>query len=240
MPKNIGERGYRPSEHINRRVTQAIFRAFDFAKARGTPFNRYVVIHLHERPDAVAATLFEEIRHKFRDWLNYATRGPVMGPARPVYVYSLECPDRAAHVNWVVHVPPHLIAAFDRKLLQWVRKVQGDVGPHDVNVQPVTGNEKSLAKYLVKGTDPHFLDHFYLTGVHAPQGEVYGKRAGFSPSLGHVARRTAGFNGKTRQFERTQPAAPSPAERTAAEVIDIRSRQSPAEAPVAERLPRRA
>lgn len=240
MPKNIGGRGYRPSAHINRRVTQAIFRAFDFATARGTPFNRYVVIHLHERPDAVAATLFEEIRHKFRDWMNYATRNQVSGPARPIYAYTLECPDGAAHVNWVIHVPPALLAAFERKLEQWVRKVQGNVGPHDINVQPITGNAKSLAKYLVKGTDPYFIDHFYLGSVHKPQGEVFGKRAGFSPALGPAARLKARFNAKKRRFEAapTSPATVVPA--AVATVIDIREHRPPNVTPAAEPQPRRA
>ncbi len=102
MPKIAGRK--QESDHINRRVTQSIFRAFDYAEATNRPLNTYVVIHLREKASAGAVTQFTRIRHKFRDWLSYRGK-KTSTPVPPIYAYSFEKPGQAIHVNWVVHVP---------------------------------------------------------------------------------------------------------------------------------------
>lgn len=197
MSKNVG-RKTRCTQYIGRRVTQSIFRAFDYAAVIGTPINRYVVIHLNETDAACAATLFEAIRHKFRDWLNYHNKRATTPPVAPAYIYVFENPEgERPHVNWGVHVPDHLLADFQKKLPRWIERVQGALSPFTYEEKPVGECwAKRLAKYVVKGTEPAFLDHFYLRELHdehGPQGEIWGKRAGVSPSLGHAARRSAKF-----------------------------------------------
>ncbi len=128
MTKNVGG-GTRTTTHINRRVTQSIFRGVDFSAAIGRPLNNYVVIHLHESPAAAAATLFERIRHKFRDWWNrHAKKDVAAQLPPPLYTYTLENPNGAPHVNWVIHIPASLQAEFEAKLPRWVERVQGAVG----------------------------------------------------------------------------------------------------------------
>jgi hypothetical protein len=191
MPKIAGAQ--RESDHINRRVTQSIFRSFDYAEATARPLNTYIVIHLHERASAGAATQFIRIRHKFRDWLNYKSK-TAAAPVPPIYAYSFEKPNQAIHVNWAVHVPDHLKAEFAKKLLRWVERVTGQLGPYDVSCKPIpAAYAKRLAKYFVKGTDPAFIDHFHLRDVHAPQGKIWDKRAGTSPAIGPAVRREARF-----------------------------------------------
>lgn len=194
----------RLSTHINRRTTQSIFRAFDYAKAVGSPLNLYAVINLHETAAKSAATIFECIRHKYRDWLTYATRHSVGGAMSPAYVFAMENPEgEHMHVNWVVHIPAHLRDEFIQKLARWVEKAQGVCGPFDVRVCPVKQDTaKQLANYIVKGTDPDYIDHFHLANVHVPQGEFWGKRAGISVSLGDAARKAANYNGKLRRFDK--------------------------------------
>lgn len=206
MTKNVGGKA-RCTNHINRRVTQSIFRAFDFSRSTGRPLNRYIVINLNETDAACAATLFERIRHKFRDWLNYHNRQSG-APVAPAYVYAFENPEGGRpHVNWAIHVPDHLLADFLRKLPRWIERVQGSLTPFTYHEQAIDqAYAKRLAKYLVKGTEPAFLEHFYLRELHeehGPQGEVWGKRAGVSPSLGHVVRRSASFRPQ-RGRRRTQ------------------------------------
>lgn len=193
MPKMLGQKAVTP--HIKRRVTQSIFRAFDFAAAKGTPLNLYVVINLHESDAACATTIFDRVRHKYRDWLNYRTRNDPAGPLPPLYVYTVENPSGDHHhVNWALHIPAKHRAAFEQRLPRWIEKTQGVCGPRDNHVASINSDRaKRLAKYIVKGTDPAFIRHFYLEGVHVPQGDVWGKRAGVSPSLGATARRDASF-----------------------------------------------
>lgn len=204
MTKNVGGKT-RCTAHINRRVTQSIFRAFDYATAIGRPLNRYVVIHLNETDAACAATLFERIRHKFRDWLAYHNKRADGPPVQPAYVYAFESPGgELPHVNWALHVPEHLLADFTRKLPRWIERAQGSLSPFTYNDQPIeAARAKRLAKYIVKGTEPGFLDHFYLRDLHdehGPQGEIWGKRAGVSPSLGHVVRQAARFRPRRRTY----------------------------------------
>lgn len=196
MPKMLKEgRPLRQSSHINRRVTQSVFRAFDYALEIGSPLNLYIVINLHETMKVSAAAVFEAIRHKYRDWLNYRTKKRSLGIVPPMYIYAMENPSGThPHVNWALHVPDDLRAEFEAKLPRWIEKAQGKCGPSDCVVQGVREDtHKQLAKYIVKGTDPGFVDHFYLQKVYAPQGQVWGKRAGVSPSLGATVRKVVNF-----------------------------------------------
>ena len=203
MPKMLreGVRPLRQTEHINRRVTQSIFRAFDYASEIGSPLNLYVVINLHETVKISAAAIFEAIRHKYRDWLNYRSKRRPDGVIPPMYIYAMENPaGDHPHVNWVVHVPADLRAEFEAKLPRWIEKAQGACRHSDCVVQTVRPDtHKQLAKYVVKGTDPGFVDHFYLQKVYAPQGQIWGKRAGVSPSLGATVRRVVNFRPRRSQ-----------------------------------------
>ncbi|TWG92103.1 hypothetical protein L598_005000000040 [Mesorhizobium sp. J18] len=210
MTKNVVGKA-RCTDHIKRRVTQSIFRAFDFAAATGRPMNRYVVIHLSETDAACAATLFERIRHKFRDWLAYHGKRRAE-PVAPAYVYTFENPTgENPHVNWALHVPEDLMADFLRKLPRWIERVQGPLTPFTYREKPIRASHANrLAKYLVKGTEPAFLEHFFLREMHdehGPQGEIWGKRAGVSPALGHTVRRAAAFRPRRRRSEGDRLAA---------------------------------
>jgi len=198
--KNTG--GYKATSHINRRVTQSIFRAFDYAEEIGTPLNLYVVVNLRGTDSQSTATIFSEIRHRFRDWLYYKRHTKSEIGLKPSYIYALENPrDQHPHANWAVHIPPELESEFRRKLPVWVMGVQGVCGIHDCDVQPINPNyAKRLAKYIVKGTDPLYVAHFYLTDEANDQGTIYGKRAGVSTSLGHAVRRDANFRPQRRTY----------------------------------------
>lgn len=182
-------------------MVQNMLRAFDFALAAGIPLNIYVVINLRDTADLGAATAFERIRHKYRDWLaHHSKKMAVRIP--PQYVFSFEAPGNP-HVNWVLRVPPRLMAEFQRKLPLWVCKVLGPIGPHDLDVQLKKPDSayKALANYICKGCDPAYIEHFYLKDLyaeHGAQGLFWGKRAGVSPSLNKSARDGEGYNPKRR------------------------------------------
>ncbi|WP_240535573.1 hypothetical protein [Bradyrhizobium sp. STM 3809] len=189
-------------------MVQNIMRAFDYARARGIPFNVYAVINLIETDAHAAATIFEAIRHKYRDWLNYRAR-KLGVKLPPMYAFTFEAPGNP-HVNWVLRVPPSLRAEFLQKLPKWIGKTQQS-RPHDLNVQLIEpgGPYKSLANYICKGCDPAFIEHFHLTALHdqhGDQGEFWGKRAGVSPSLNRSARDAAGYDAKRRRFAGSTPA----------------------------------
>jgi hypothetical protein len=192
MPK-IGYRHY--TDVLNRRPAENICHAFDFALYQGTPLNRYVVINF-PAPDCDTATwMFAAIRDKFRNWYNRRTKQLYKAPLLPKYVYTLENPSGSrAHANWVVYVPESLLAEFDRKLSSWSRKVLRREPGFDLKNKSVDQNTyKTLAKYVLKGLDPLYVDYLHLKNFAEPQGRIYGRRACASASLSRASRKAAGF-----------------------------------------------
>lgn len=188
-------RSRKSTHHIGRKAAENICHAFDYAKFIGQPLNNFITINLDGgEAGEDAAAIFEIIRHKYRDWLNYAQKklgGPVLPPA---YAYALECPDGHAHVHWAAHIPEHLQAEFLRKLPTWVGKAQGSVRPYDIDVQRLDPEtDKSVAKYMIKGTDPRYVEYLHLDHVAEQQGQVWGRRATPSAAIGRAARKAAGF-----------------------------------------------
>ncbi|MGJ5009397.1 hypothetical protein ACQR05_16630 [Bradyrhizobium oligotrophicum] len=207
MPKTL-----RRTTDLNPNMVQNIFRAFDFAKAGGAPLNVYAVINLRDLPEQSAATAFERIRHKYRDWLAYHSRKlGVRLP--PMYVFTFEAPG-VPHVNWVLRVPPRLQAEFFRKLPKWVERVQGRLQPFDIDARRIEERGyKSLANYISKGCNPRYIRHFYLTDLHnnhGHQGEFWGKRAGVSPALNKSARKAVNYDHKRRRLPDDSPTHPLP------------------------------
>lgn len=188
-------RTLRQTIHINRHQSENICHAFDYAKYIDRPLNTYVVINFRgETVELEASAVFEKIRHKYRVWLRGCARRFGLEAQRPVYVYTHENPDGHRHVNWVVHVPPRLDEEFRQKLERWMEKSQGSIGEFDLFAQPVDPDtDKTLAKYIVKGTDRRYVPYLHLQTVAAPQGVVLGRRATASPSIGRSARKKAGF-----------------------------------------------
>ena len=212
MPKN--SMGLKASAYISRKSAQNAFRAFDYAAAvLGTELNLYVVLRLRATAAACEATIFARVLHKFRDWHSRRLKQMGLdGTTGPLYVATFENPnDELPHVNWAVWVHPSLHHEFRRKLLMWLRRSQQpDVEPFDYSVEGINADyAKHLAKYLVKGIDPLFVDHFHLRKMveeHGPQGIVYGKRCLVSLALNTKAR-----NGwrpaKGRRWQDVQEAA---------------------------------
>lgn len=190
------------TDYITRKMTQNIFRSFDYAKASNVAFNKFIVLHLHETDAQSACTIFQKIRHKYRDWLSYHCRATGRRIA-PMYTYSFEAPGKP-HINWVLNVPPELLEEFLDKLPKWIVRVQGPLGPYDLRVKDINPHAyKQMANYIVKGCDPAFVDHFYLGELyakHGPQGAFWGRRAGVSPALNRGARDLAGYDPRRRRI----------------------------------------
>jgi hypothetical protein len=213
LPKK-SQSGIRRTTHISHRVTQSGFRAFDYAIATDRPLNKFIVIHLRDDTEQCAGASFSKVLHKFRDWLAYQSKRLRM-KVSPIYVFTLENPNGSVHVNWALHVPKSLHSEFEKKIMGWVTKVQKEIGPYTVKVKDIDQSyAKRLAKYIFKGTDPRYVVHFHLYDLHAPQGEVWGRRAGISQAIGRKARKRAGFLPGRRSYLPTrQPNAEAAADR---------------------------
>jgi hypothetical protein len=109
---------------------------------------------------------------------------------RPINVWATENQGGDTHVHWVVHVPKSLRKAFHAKVPEWLGRVAGSIRCREsaINVKPVS-NLRTLARYLLKGMDSRYAPRYSVR--HEPQGLVYGKRCGFSKSLGPAANKCA-------------------------------------------------
>jgi len=186
-----------PSDFINRKLAQTIFHAFDFAKFIGKPLNVYTVINFRETDPEMVGKVMGEVREKCRRWLKRRYEQNDISDSKPLYVFTFENPrDSGAHVNWVTHIPAAFQAEFCKKVRGWVEKAQqAPTGHYDVKVKKVNPyTDKSLAKYILKGTDPLFILYFHLEDyADEPQGPIHGRRAGACIGLNKAARDAAGF-----------------------------------------------
>lgn len=181
---------------INRKTSETICHAFDYAKHIDRPLNLYVVMRMNEVDNHACEATFRAIRRKCRVWLQRKQQLAGLPMEPPYYVYSFENPeDTGVHLNWVLHIPDALVGEFRKKITGWVAKAQGfDPEGDDIHIQDVDPHtDKSLAKYIIKGTDPHYAKYLHLQHVVAPQGTVHGRRASACNALNRAARRKAGF-----------------------------------------------
>lgn len=193
------------SKSLSKRATQQIFNAFDFAKAKGTELNFFVVINLKDTVDQSAYTRVKKLFHKHNDWLAYKRRNGYTN-CKPTYVYTQENPRDNIHLNWCLHIPSKFSDEFVAKLPSWVTKVQGAPDLETISCQVIDpARYKSPANYIVKGVDPEFTDYFFLRDLFekkGPQGVVYGRRGGVSHSLGPRAIKEADFDPKSFRRDR--------------------------------------
>jgi len=82
----------------------------------------------------------------------------------------------------------------------WVAKTQGELQETTINITEIRygiDSYKSTANYILKGVESEHAERFYLKDLQdekGPQGIIYGKRAGFSQSIGVTAQKRAKFN----------------------------------------------
>lgn len=200
------------STYINRKSVAKVFNAWDFSEFQGTPINYFCVINLQDPLEKCASTAFQEIRKKYADWLRGRSK-KYDCKFKPTYVYSFENPNNNIHVNWCLHIPDELEDEFLEKLPNWVEIVQGPSSDTTICTSKIeygVDSFKSTANYILKGIDPEFAEDYFLTKLQntkGPQGDVFGKRAGFGPAIGVTAQKRAKFDPKkhrARRMERTE------------------------------------
>lgn len=185
------------SEWIRKRQAQNVLNACNFAHWSGAPLNAYITILLNDTIAQSSTTAFKLIMAKYNPWLAYRRKiGLVDCP--PIYIFTHENPNDNPHVNICFHIPPVIIDEFNLKLPRWIEDVQGEIDCVTLKNQPIKcGEDMYVTKYIIKGIDPDYIDHFGLRRLYkrnGPQGTIYGQRAGFSRSLGPVAMKKAGFH----------------------------------------------
>lgn len=204
----------RRSHFIRRQQATNIKPAIRLAEKNGTPLNRFVTLNFtHTACDAEAVSIaFAALRERFMRWFRRRQSGGQGATINAAFLWVIENTNGNTAIHWLVHIPPARLADFTARLPQWLAKVTGGVHCADsaINIKQAY-TPLGAGKYMMKGIDPVFADFYRIR--HVPQGEVHGKRCGFSQNLGPTScRRARTYYSQIRQDRTTNgpPAAASP------------------------------
>ena len=194
----------RVSRFINRKPAANFHHAVRAAELKGYPLNLLVSINLGCTGAAAdlpaAASICQKLRDKFTKW---ATRPPV-NQARSkfpgTFVWVLEKPSLHVNFHWLLHVPVSKQREFKERLYSWVASLAGgilDEAAIDVKAAP---KPKGAGKYMLKGMHPSWAQHFDIE--FGDQGEIFGKRSGYSRNIGPTEVRMMRVRGRYPQTRR--------------------------------------
>jgi len=187
--RNLGKE--RRSNSINRYPAVNIHHARRFSEEWGVPFNLHVSIHLAQCgfTNADASHMFQKlITQRFSPWLR--REGSNDNALPPTYVWTLEAPYGHVGAHWLIHIPASMQEKFKKRLPEWIASLGGVPGHKSIHVSPVS-KLVGITRYLLKGISRPWASHLAINAVD--QGEVIGKRSGFSKNLGPTSRRRRGY-----------------------------------------------
>jgi hypothetical protein len=188
--KNSG--ALRRSHSINRRPAVNIHHATRYADTIGLPLNRFVTINLTLAActeERAVRTFRKLLNERFCPWLRRTHNND--NEAVPTHVWTVEAAGGQIAAHWLVHVPKRLRASFPKMVAAWLGSVSGSKPPPEaVEVKPIH-NLIGVKRYILKGTDAPWARHLGVMPID--QGEVIGKRSGFSRNLGPTARKAGGY-----------------------------------------------
>lgn len=106
----------------------------------------------------------------------------------------------AAHL--MMHIPTARLADFKVEIEKWIEKyTKAVLAPGTLDIRRIY-NPHGLRKYLLKGINPVYASLYRVRAI--PQGEIMGKRMGFTKNLGpsqcraHRKKRSYYNNGAAR------------------------------------------
>lgn len=190
--RNLGKR--RRSHAINRYPAVNIHHARRCSELWGTPLNLHVSIHLSQcgfHADDASEKFQKLISERFSPWLRRLSAND--NGTGPTYIWTLEAPNEGVGVHWLLHLPTALHQQFKRKLPRWIESLGGSPQPRSIKVGGID-RLIGLTRYVLKGISSVWGAHLGVIPVY--QGEIVGKRTGFSRNLGPAERTRRGYKPK--------------------------------------------
>ena len=190
--RNLGR--LRRSNAIHRYPAVNIHHARRCSEAWGVPLNVHVSIHLSQCgfSDGTVSEAFQRlVSQRFAPWLRRSTANDSKLP--PTYVWTLEAPHGGVGAHWLIHLPPSLLPSFKAMLPEWIRGLGGNPTPTSIRIGPIK-RLIGMTRYILKGISSPWAKHLEIDAID--QGEITGKRSGFSRNLGPTARRRRGYKPK--------------------------------------------
>lgn len=173
------------------------FHATRYATSRGRPLTRMVSINFTrlQVPEEACGAMFRTLRDRVaRAWKYADEQGEDLGSFD--YILAHENPGARRNVHWAVHVPADHTDWFDRTVRQRLAKLAGRPLPQGTIEFTEISTPGNTAKYILKGVNRTYVDHFHMRNWASDQGVVSGRRFATSRSIGRTARRRANWHRK--------------------------------------------
>jgi hypothetical protein len=185
----------RRSLHINRCPAVNIHHARRYAAALGVPLNWMVTVNFGLAgidQGAASLALQKLLAQRFAPWLRRSAAND--NGLKPTYVWSLEAPHGSVSAHLLLHLPSHLVRGFQDRLRFWLEGLAGnEMSVRVIDIRPVK-NIVGATRYILKGISETWGPHLAIRPV--AQGQIVGKRSGFSRNLGPTARKQGGYRPK--------------------------------------------
>lgn len=167
---------------------RSLLHAERFARKALSPMDTAITI---EFSSALAGSvqpyeLFRKVWENTRRAWNYRVKqGLARGTFDAIAVWE-QPPNGPIHVHWLLRWSPLDRDDLDKRIRRALTQLAPNMPARCLMVQPATTTSK-IAKYMAKGIDAPYADHFYLK--HLPQGPIHHRRIIISRSLGPTARK---------------------------------------------------
>lgn len=183
--------------HIGYAPTQNVLHAVRYANDNGRPLNLIATIDLAGLgfSNDNAGPMFRNMWCNLARWWRYQRKkGKEIGSFDGVAAH--ENPNDKRNVHWLIHAPNEFRPLIEKAIEKRLRKISkldcvGDALHFQNAYTPGT-----LAKYMLKGVNPAFANHFYIEP--SDQGIVVGRRVTVSRSLGRAERKRQQWKRKRR------------------------------------------
>ncbi|MEM7069250.1 MAG: hypothetical protein AAF478_10225 [Pseudomonadota bacterium] len=173
----------RKSTSISRRQATNTRPAILLAEKLGFELNYAITINftLAGFDEYTASKKFAAVRERFTRLARKKLKRTRIDSFKPAFLWVLENTGHVA-AHWLVHIPPERLDEFREELNKWIVRVGGNIDdPNTIDIREAY-NPHGYRKYMLKGIDPLFAPLYRID--HVPQGVIYGKRFGYSTSIG--------------------------------------------------------
>lgn len=195
--------GARGTDFIPYRSTLNGLHAVRFCSDTGTPMTHVLTLDLEwVRADDSGGRVLKELRQRVTRWWRDQRdrKGRDLGSFKGMLVIANP---GYLHGHWLLHLPEEVVADFLAVVVSRLAKITGvseERATDACHLKPV-GAPGTLAKYVLKGVDPYYADHFHIEAQ--PEGFVEGRRVSISRAISKTARKRAGWVRKRRGTKTT-------------------------------------
>ncbi|TXN76614.1 hypothetical protein FV228_00225 [Methylobacterium sp. WL18] len=202
----------RVSHFIRHKTAANIHHAVRIAEAQDLPLNTFVTVNFSRTacaPEEVSTTFAHLRNTRYSHWARRPTQRSGAAPYQPTHVWVIEAGGGVIAAHWLLHVPPSRRLVFEKKMSRWIEAVAGAAFKNAVHVKNAH-TPRGAGRYMLKGMDQAWAKFYGID--FSDQGEVHGRRCGYSLNLGPSMKKKLRAEGRYQAARswRRFPSSPPP------------------------------